>query len=276
MKPKVSEKQSVDRNTVNLSTQGKIVMLRNNAIPLYYQLETILRKKIISGEFSPKAPLPSEEMLSGEYQVSRITVRQALASLEKEGYILRQRGRGTFVSEKINKIKLLRISAAIEDLIITDIPTKTKLLDTRWIKPPDIVKERLKIVKNQKVLRIEKVRNIESTPFSHVYIYLPVDIGKRLSRNLFKKAMLILLEEELGIRATEAQQFVGATIADTVQASILDVRVGDPLLKVERTVFGHKKNPIQYVSMVLRADHCAFNMKLKRKGNSNSAGWGTV
>ena len=81
-------------------------MLRDKAIPLYYQLETILRRKILSGDYKPDTPLPSEDMLAEEYQVSRITVRQALASLEQDGLVLRQRGKGTFVSEKVGDFGL--------------------------------------------------------------------------------------------------------------------------------------------------------------------------
>ena len=114
-------------------------------------------------------------------------MRQALASLENKGHVVRQRGRGTFVSEKIGKLKLPHISGAIEDLVPTNMRTQTKLLKTRWIEPSDIVKERLKIVKNQKMLRVEKVRNIECTPFAHVYIYLPADIGQKLSKDQAQK-----------------------------------------------------------------------------------------
>jgi len=108
-------------------------MLRDKAIPLYYQLETILRKKITSGDFPPEAPLPSEEMLAAEYGVSRITVRQALSYLEKDGYVLRQRGKGTFVTDKISGLDLPRFSGSIEDLILMGIRTNTKVLDFRWI-----------------------------------------------------------------------------------------------------------------------------------------------
>lgn len=252
-------------------------MFRDSAIPLYYQLETILRQKITCGEFSPKTPLPSEEMLAGEYQVSRITVRQALASLEKEGYIVRQRGRGTFISGKTFKSIQPRLSGTIEDLIPAGTGLQTQFLGFRWIKSTGIAKERLKIADGQKVLRIEKIQNIECTPFSHVYIYLPADIGQKLSEDIVKKKpMLILLEEDLGIRTTEADQFVGATIADNVQAANLGIRVGEPLLKAERTVFDNKRRPIEYITMVFRADNYAFSVKLMRKGNKKSSGWYTV
>ena len=249
-------------------------MLRDKAIPLYYQLETILRKKISSGDFSPESPLPSEEMLAAEYEVSRITVRQALASLEKDGYVLRQRGKGTFVSDKVTGLDLPRFSGSIEDLILMGIRTHTKVLDTSWIEPPEVIRERLNLDEDMKVLRIEKVRDIEGTPFSHVYNYLPPDIGERLPTEMVTvKPMLMILEDELGIRATEADQSVEATIADAEQASILDIRVGDPLLKAERTVYDNKNQPVEYVSVVYRADKYAFTMKLKRKRTKKSAGW---
>ena len=251
-------------------------MLRDKAIPLYYQLETILRKKIVSGDFSPQTAMPSEDALAAEYKVSRITVRQALSSLEQDGLVIRQRGRGTFVSEKANALELPRFSGSIEDLVLMGKRTKTKVIESAWIDPPDTIRERLK-VKAGKVLRLEKVRHIEGEPFSHVFNYLPPDIGKRLPMDLVtSKPVLMILEDDLGLRATEADQTVEATIADAQVASLLKIRVGDPLLKAERTVYDAKGNPVEYVSVVYRADKYAFTMKLKRTRTKKSVGWGAV
>ena len=251
-------------------------MLRDKAIPLYYQLETILRKKITSGDYSPDTPLPSEDALAAEYKVSRITVRQALSSLEQDGLVIRQRGKGTFVSDKADTLELPRFTGSIEDLILMGKRTKTKVIESAWIDPPDIIRERLK-VKDGKVLRIEKIRHIEGDPFSHVFNYLPPELGNNLPMDLVKsKPMLMILEDELGVRANEAEQSVEATIADATDASLLDIRVGDPLLKAEHTVYDVKGNPVEYVSVVYRADKYAFTMKLKRKRSNKSVGWGAV
>jgi len=251
-------------------------MLRDKAIPLYYQLETILRKKILSGDFVPDTPMPSEDALAEEYEVSRITVRQALASLEQDGLVLRQRGKGTFVSETAGKFELPRFTGSIEDLVMMGIRTTTEVKDFSWIDPPENIREKLQIDKG-KVLRIEKIRSIENSPFSHVFNYLPPEIGKRLPGDLVKdKPMLMILEDELGIRAIEADQSVEATIADAEIASLMDIRVGDPLLKAERTVYDVKHNPVEYVSVLYRADKYTFTMKLKRKRTDKSAGWGAV
>ncbi len=251
-------------------------MLRDKAIPLYYQLETILRNKITSGDYSPDTPLPSEDALAEEYEVSRITVRQALSSLEQDGLVIRQRGKGTFVSENTNTLELPRFTGSIEDLILMGKRTKTKVIESSWIDPPDIIRQRLK-VKEAKVLRIEKIRHIEGDPFSHVFNYLPPELGNKLPMELVKsKPMLMILEDELGVRANEAEQSVEATIADVTDASLLDIRVGDPLLKAERTVYDVKGNPVEYVTVVYRADKYAFTMKLKRKRTDKSIGWGAA
>ena len=251
-------------------------MLKEKAIPLYYQLETILRKKIASGDYSPDTPLPSEDALAGEYKVSRITVRQALSSLEKDGLIIRQRGKGTFVSEEAVSLELPRFTGSIEDLVLMGKRTETRVIDSAWVDPPENIRAQLR-VKGDKVLRLEKVRHVEGVPFSHVFNYLPPQIGKKLPMALVEsKPMLMILEDDLGVRANEADQTVEATIADSEVASLLEIRAGDPLLKAERTVYDVKGNPVEYVSVVYRADKYAFTMKLKRKRTDKSRGWGAV
>ena len=116
-------------------------MLVDKEIPLYYQLETIIRKRILSGEFPPDAPFPSEESIGKEYEVSRITVRRALSSLDQEGLIIRKRGKGTFISEKAKSLESPRLSGFIEDIISMGIKTSTKVIDISWIDAPDKVME---------------------------------------------------------------------------------------------------------------------------------------
>ena len=250
-------------------------MLVDKEIPLYYQLETIIRKRILSGEFPPDVPLPSEESLGKEYEVSRITVRHALSALEQEGIISRKRGKGTFVSEKPRSLDSPRLSGFIEDIISMGIKTKTRVIDISWVEGPENVKERLNIQKQDKMLRIEKIRLIKGSSFSHVFDYLPPDIGQNIpSGKLTEKPLLMILEDDLDIRADTAIQTVEATIADAQVATLLGIRVGEPLLKVERTVFDVKEKPVEYVSVLYRADKYFYTVNLKRKRSKNSVGWG--
>jgi len=252
-------------------------MLKEKGIPLYYQIETILRKKILSGQCPPISPLPSEDALADEYKVSRITIRQALSLLEKDGLVVRQRGKGTFVSEKVEPVEPPKLTGFIEDLILVGIKTKTKILDMSMAEPSEKIRKCLKLDRKTRVLRIEKVRLVKNSPFSYILNYLSSDIGQKIRRaDLAVKPLLMILEDNLGITTSEADQTVEATIADSQVAPLLKIRVGDPLLKVERIVFDLDRKPIEYVSVLYRADKYSFSVKLKRQRSKNTAGWRTI
>jgi len=260
-----------------LNNKRDKVVFKDNGIPLYYQLETILRQRIVSGDFAFDAPLPSEEALGQEYNVSRITVRQALGSLEREGLIVRKRGKGTFISEKVKSLESPKLTGFMEDLISMGIKTTAKVLGMSVIQAPAHVREHLKLGPEAQVVRFEKIRLVEGSTFSHVFNYLPMDIGRKIRKEkLSGKPLLMILEDDLGIKAAEAVQTVEATVADAKVAPLLEVRVGDPLLKVERTVFDKNQRPIEYVSVLYRSDKYFFTVRLKRKKSEDSIGWKTI
>lgn len=251
-------------------------MLRDEAIPLYYQLGTMLRNKIVLGVYPAGTLIPSEDTLAEEYAVSRITVRQALSNLEKEGLVLRRRGKGTFVSPTFSTIDMPRYTGSIEDLMLMGLRTSTEVLNQAWITPPEHIC-RLLHLDGQKVLWIEKLRKLENHPFSYVLNYLPPAVGEKLPVELVQtKPMLLILEEDLGISLSMADQTVQATLADTKIAALLDLRVGDPLLQSERVVYDSQKKPVEYVSSLYRADRYAITMKLKRKKSSSMVKWDTA
>ncbi len=247
------------------------------AVPLYYQVESVLRQMISRGDLGPGSCLPNEEALAREYSVSRTTLRQALSSLEVDGLIVRKRGLGTFVAEKPASFDVPQYSGSIEDLVALSTQTTATLLSSGFIEAPEPIRKSLNLQKKERVLRLEKVRRIDGAPFSYIINYLPSSIGRRLKNlNLSEKPLLVILEESLGLRATDASQTMQATIADFSTASLLEIRVGDPLIKVERTVFDAKGQPLEHVLVQYRADKYMFTVRLKRKESGSSRGWELV
>jgi len=239
---------------------------RRNAIPLYYQLESILRRKIVNGELLPGAALPSEDALASEYGISRITVRQALSLLEQDDLIVRQRGRGTFVSDHPPLIDSPKFSGSVEDMLAMGIKTKVKVLKVGRVDPTELIRRQLGLDEGKEVVKIEKVRLVGKSPFSYVVNYLPEEYGGRIgSADLTLKPLLMILEEEFGLKADEAVQSIEATAADAETANLLEVSIGAPLLKVERTVLDKKGRPIEHVSVLYRADKYKFTVKLRRE-----------
>lgn len=240
------------------------VLSRDKAIPLYYQIETILRRRIVSGELAPGDILPGEQSLAQQYQVSRITVRQALAALERDGLITRKRAKGTFVSEKASPLESPKLTGSFEDLISMGIKTETKILDFGMVQVPVEITGQLQLTDGEEVLRVEKVRLADNRPFSYVLNYLPPQIGRRIHAEVLAgKPTLKVITDDLKIRLGEAVQKIEATIADSYVASLLNIRVGDPLLKIERVVYDRGGNAVEYVSALYRADRYFYTVRLQ-------------
>src|ERR1700712_435713 len=85
-------------------------------IPLYHQVMTILRHRITQGIYVPDVPLPPENVLCEQFEVSKSTVRQAVGELVASGLVTRGPGRGTFVLPEALKLSGQRFSGSLEDL----------------------------------------------------------------------------------------------------------------------------------------------------------------
>ena len=94
----------------------KFVLNKNTPIPLYYQLKQWIIEQIERGDLKPGDVIPSERELSEEFEISRMTVRQALTELVNEGKLVRERGKGTFVAEPKISQDLFRLTSFSEDM----------------------------------------------------------------------------------------------------------------------------------------------------------------
>lgn len=241
-------------------------------LPLYYRLETVLREKIEGQEIPSGARLPTEVELMAEYGVSRVTVRQALAAIERDGLILRRWGVGTVVAARPRRGSL-KLSGFIEDLIAMGLKTRARILDFRLVPASERVAEALRVAPGEPVWLLRRVRLADRQPFSHIVAYLPHDIGAKLSRReLATTPLLTLLERRLGLRLGGAEQVIEATLADGRLAALLGVPVGAPLLAIERTVATADGRPVEYAQVRYRGDRYKYTVQLKR-GRPGSGSW---
>jgi len=208
------------------------------------------------------------------YKVSRITVRQALASLEKDGLITRKRGKGSFVTEKQDQLEPMKLEGMIEDIIAMGVKTKTRIINFDFVHPSNKVIERLKLNEDAKVLRVERTRLIKGSPVSHTISYLPPDLAKKISiKDLTIQPILNVLEKKCKVKISRGFQIIEATVADSRIASFLDVMTGAPLLKIDRTVFDINNRPVEYIIILYRSDRYHYSVELIRKGSESKAKW---
>ncbi len=241
----------------------------SSRVPLYYQLENLLREKINSGAVSPGDRLPTESDLIEQYGVSRITVRQALQALADEGLIERRQGRGTFVAERRTRRKtfegVTNLTGSLDELIEMGKGTPVKLLEMNRVEASAHEAELLSIKPGEPVFRIKRLRLRDDKPYSLIINYLPAEIGARLTReDLSHGALLQLLESRFGLRLHDARQQITAELADPYVAGLLKVRIGSPLLSIERTVYTEDGKPIEYVHTVYRTDLFSYSVYLTR------------
>jgi GntR family transcriptional regulator len=233
-----------------------------DAVPLYYQLGSVLREKIQSGHFAAGDRIPTEAELSEEYGVSRITVRQALSALEAEGLIRREAGRGTFVSELRPFTGAMQVEGSLDDLITMAMTTSVRMIDLRSVRATPQQAQLLQVVVGAPLTRCTRLRFQHEEPFAYVINLLPHEIGRRIKRAEWKKGSVLKTLERLGYPAQDALQTVRAALADATLARLLQTRIGAPLLSVERVVRSLDARPIENTHTYYRSDVYSLSVHL--------------
>jgi GntR family transcriptional regulator len=242
----------------------------SSRIPLYYQLENVLREKITSGAFESGDRLPTESELIEEYGVSRITVRQALQALSEDGLIERKQGRGTVVAARKSRKKrftgTIHLTGSLDELIEMGMDTPVKVLEMNRVEADQHEAELLEIKIDTPIYRLKRLRLNEGKPFGLIINYLPENIGSELTMaELSSGALLHTMETKLGLHLDNAIQQIHAELADPYVAKLLDVRVGTALLSIERTVYTDENKPVEYVHTLYRSDLYGYSVKLVRE-----------
>jgi len=247
----------------------------SSRIPLYYQLENVLREKITSGAFESGERIPTETRLIEQFGVSRITVRQALQSLADDGLIERKQGSGTIVAARKTKKKrftgTIHLTGSLDELIEMGMDTPVKVLEMNRVEADQHEAELLEVKIGVPVYRLKRLRMNDGKPYSLIVNYLPEDIGSQLTMaELSSGALLHTMETKLKLNLDNAIQQIHAELADPYVAKLLDIRVGTALLSIERTVYTDKARPVEYVHTLYRSDLYGYSVKLVRdkKGKS--------
>ena len=247
--------------------------LRRGPMPYYHQIRAILQERINSGEFRAGERVPSEEELCQVFSVSRATVRQALAGLESDGLIRREQGRGSFVQPASKGVAELKMTCLLEDLIALGIPAETRVSEAGVVHASRSVAEALGIDPGEKVFGFLRVAVVKDQPFAATRIFLPEEMGRRLSKtDLAVPHLLRTLEVKCGVVPARADQVVEAILADAHQANLLDVAAGSALLSVTRTSFDQREKRIEHSIMLYRSDRVRFSIS-QRQRKSAAGDW---
>lgn len=233
---------------------------------LYFQMVDLLKNRIDT-EMKPHDKLPSERELTTTYGVSRTTVRLALAELENEGYIYRQHGKGTFVSDLSDKANdLAGAYSFTEQMQQLGRKPLTKVLTFQRIEADKTIASQLQLNLGEVVIHLRRLRTADGEPLMVEDTYLPSKYFLALTETMVQEQPLYDLfsnEFQQTIRVADEEFF--ASIATEADGELLHIPEGAPVLNLVRKAYNMKNELIEYTISVARADQ--FHYKIRHVRN---------
>jgi GntR family transcriptional regulator len=244
---------------------GMNMIDKNSPIPIYYQLEKEIRH-MIEEELSPGDPLPSEREYSEKYDISRMTVRQAISNLVKEGLIYRQKGRGTFVAERKFELDLSGLSSFSEDMKKRGLTPSNKLISLQTITGNHSISSKLKVDLESEIYVIKRIRLANDEPVALETIYTPKEIVGQMDEEYITASFYDFIEKKLNLKIAYGMQTIEASLAREDESHYLNIEKDNPVLVMRRISYlmDEQDTPIEYVKSTYRSDKYKFIIQMKR------------
>jgi len=209
--------------------------VRQMKIPRHRRLYEILRKHINDGVYSEGDLLPSENDLCNVYGLTRPTVRQALAALVQDGYIIKQQGRGSIVKKMPQGIGILSVSGTTSAL-------KHKNLKTGIIEKPHIIPWPDNFMFGLSDLEIEsgcihmtRLRLLDDNPIFYDISFIPaINLPRFTARNFRNRSLFDILRRTYQVEIKGGEQRIKAIMAENEISVYLKIKPGHPVLHMER------------------------------------------
>ncbi|POP45603.1 GntR family transcriptional regulator [Superficieibacter electus] len=233
---------------------------QHTAVPLYRQLKDKILSDIASGKLAEGAKIPTEVELSELYNISRVTVRNAIKELVAEGYLVKKQGKGTFVClPKIERkvVHLLSFTAACES---SHLPTTSRVLQTAILDDYRHVRRALQLSDDDAVLYIQRLRMAGELPLMLENNYYSLQRFGFLQQEDLSGSLYQLLTEKYGICPTHA----GETTVEMVRAHadtapLLQQPAGEPLFLMKTLIMDGEYHPIHYGEQYIVAERYKFS-----------------
>jgi GntR family transcriptional regulator len=235
---------------------------RRGVEPLYVQLSGVIKRNIEEGHLKPGDPLPSESSLMEAYQVSRITVRNALLRLEYDRQLFKVHGRGTFVAAQ----ELMSITSPFESLEkqlkSRGIEIRHRLVEFKEVYPPEQIKEELKLAAGQQATKIKRVIMAGEKSIGLRTLFVPLAIGKKLAREELEQEAVLDLLNRHGHKASRMEVRIHATNMWDVDAEYMGVDEASTALVRRVVIWDYEEQPILAGRVVYLAQYVILRMEV--------------
>jgi GntR family transcriptional regulator len=264
--------ESLDLSAANLR-------ISRGSVPASTQLAEALKAAIVKQRLPRGGRLPSERELIDRTGLSRVTVRTAVGLLERQGWLVRRQGLGTFVANPVKQELASGVRTITEVLASSGITPQVDVLSHRVGDAPQRIAEKLGL---SKVLCIHRRFRDGDRPLALVTVYLPPGLGEAVEPLVSrapgaetKNAMetsYTMWEQRLGVHIARATHEIHAARASLEVAAALDLPLGSPVLVLERTSYTDDDKPLEVVEFHYRPERYRFSVTLPRTMPEPGAG----
>jgi len=237
---------------------------KGDRVPLYYQLMDIIIEEINSGKYKENDKLPSERELCEMYDISRATVRQTIQELEKEGYIYKEHGKGTFVSPERFKQDLLKFYSFTEEMKKLGKTPSSKVIDFEIVEVDDKIAKKMKMKLGEIVYKFTRLRLADAKPIMLETSYIPYERFKGISRiDLEQNAMYDIFTKRYNTVFSKAEESFQPVLTKENESKLLENQTGSPSMMIERITYEGDKI-IEYTVGIARGDRFKYCVVLEK------------
>jgi len=230
-------------------------------VPVYIQIHNEIRKEIESGKWTVGERIPSERQLSQDFDVSRMTLRQAIQTLVDEGILQRQVGSGTYVASSKVQEKMSGTTSFTEITEGQGKKPSSKTVSYHVADPSISEIEKLKLKNGDQILRMERIRYADNQPICFEVTTIPMDIVSTLNKKDITSSLYKALEDKAGLKLGTATQTVSAMLSSEKIANFLNVKRGSAILRVRQVTTLDDDRPFEYVRSQYAGDRFEFYLE---------------
>ncbi|MDF2986489.1 MAG: GntR family transcriptional regulator [Eubacterium sp.] len=233
---------------------------KKSPVPAYFQLKNIILEKIKSGEYQAGSLIPSERELSENLGISRMTARQAINQLASENYLVREKGKGTFVNKiKFEQRNIMSFSETVKRLGMVPV---TRVLEFSEEEECFDVKQALELEPEQKIFRVKRLRLADDTPIAVEEVFIPEKLCPDIKKLDLTKSLYNLLKTTYSIDISHVDNNIEAIKAHKETRSLLMLDSGVPVLKISGISYTKEGKKLFYERDVYRADKYQYNVRI--------------
>jgi len=234
-------------------------------VPLYYQLQEVLKAEIEAGKWRSGDKLPSEAEMARSFGVSMITLREALKGLAELGYIRREHGRGTFVERRKFDEGPRELTSFTEEMRSHEMQAGSRILSQLLMESDGRMATALGMAVRDPVFVLKRLRLAAGEPVSIQTAHIPAALVPGLvvdeGGSLYE-----LLQTRYHMYPARARETYMAAAADKNSAELLGIPAGSPVFAVERITLLPNQRPFEFVQSIVRGDRYSIKLDLVKRG----------